>query len=127
MPSPKSIDWIADAERAGAELKEAVRQAHEAIRDLKSLMKEWKALQAEIPKEARKEFDALVNTVVVQGLADYRESLQAAIKRADAAVERRFDKLTSIMLGEDQRSGKTIEEYAWEIRKRKVRDPLADL
>jgi hypothetical protein len=87
------------------ELRAVVREAHEAIRDLNSAMKSARELRDEFINS-----DAILEklgTLVKDGLDEYDETLQQAIKVAEKAMYNRFDVLTAICLGEDPESVKT--------------------
>lgn len=102
-------DWIKDAERAGAELRDLIQQAHAAIKDMRATYREFDQLRIEasamLSTEARKEIEP-----VLQGLI---EDMGAQIGRARddsvEAVQASFDSLARILRGEDD-DGPSIQE-----------------
>jgi hypothetical protein len=100
-----ATDWIADAERAGAELRETTRKAHEATRDLKAVVKEARELMPSIHEEFRE--------VISRDVQEQLAAMGVEIGRArDMAVEttnKAFDKLAAILHGDDD-AGPSIEE-----------------
>jgi hypothetical protein len=85
----------------------ATREAHEAVKDLRQATKEARMI---LDEGATK----IIGRKVEEGLSEYRETLDIAIKEASDAVFRRFDTIKSILLGEDG-SGPSIESL---LRKR---------
>ena len=100
-----TTDWIADAERAGAELREITRRSHEAARDLKEAVKEARALMPSIHDELRERISADVE----RQLRDMGEEIGKARDMAVETTNKAFDKLARILHGDDD-AGPTIEE-----------------
>lgn len=87
------------------ELRAAVREAHETIRDLNEAMKSARELRDEfLNSDAVRE---KLGTLVKAGLDEYDHTLQHAIRVAEKAMYNRFDVLTAICLGEDPESVRT--------------------
>lgn len=97
----QALDWIDDAGKVGSELRELIREAHAAIKDLHRAINEAHAAMADMPTHIRKHVDETIGEQVAAGLEGYKTSLNAAIDAAGARVDRRFDTLTALMLGED--------------------------
>lgn len=90
------------------ELRELIRQANEVLKDLKSAKKE----AMEVIESFRKDIEFQIAQVVRNGLDDLGKSMSRAIEDGEARVNRRFDKLGNILMGEEGK-GK--------------REPLADV
>lgn len=86
------------------ELRELIREAHGAIRDLKTVMKEFKALRDSIPQMMADAYENIAAEVVRDGLAHYGEQLEVAIKKTDKAIDKRFQGIVDILLAEDKHS-----------------------
>lgn len=96
-------------------LKEATREAHEAIQSLRDVIKEARAVKSEIEVLAIDIFDKKIHAQVRVGLEDYRNSIDTAIENATAAVYDRFNKITDILLGETKKSkarGDSLQQLA---------------
>lgn len=92
-----------------ARLKEATREAHEAMKDLNMMIQMAKATTKELNTAVSEALENGIGKQVKEGLDQYAESLNAAIDGATQAVYKRFDQIADILLGEDkssQRSGK---------------------
>jgi hypothetical protein len=88
-----------------AELKQATREAHEAIKDLRTVLAEARVFQAE---SLAAQVDTKVHDQVADGLARYQGTLAKAVDDATAAVFRRFDTIVANLLGHDD--GTSTEE-----------------
>ena len=101
-----------DIEQTLEMIREATRGAHEAVQALKQAKKDlkdtWDLIDGEIEK--------LIAAHVAAGLKGYDAALQNAIKKAEAAMNKRFDDLADILLGEDARAkGWPLKEFAERI------------
>jgi hypothetical protein len=103
-------------------LRDAIRSAHEALRDLRvehKAMREtllaWRAEKLVWAEEANEQF----GTIVKEGLDDFGKSLKKAIDDGTARVYKRFDALADIMMGEE--SGTNQESMAELVRRWKAR------
>lgn len=85
-----------------ADLRAAIREAHEAMQGLRDLLREVRALRDEVEETAGKVFTSRMEEQVVAGLTAYRESIDKAIEDATAAVFNRFDTIADTMLGESK-------------------------
>jgi biopolymer transport protein ExbB/TolQ len=97
-------DLLAEAEAVGTAIRDAVREGHTLLRDLKAATKEARDVLAAIDQHIYDRVDETIDREVKEGLDRYQEALTEAIERADAAVNKRFDTLASILLGEDPKS-----------------------
>lgn len=90
-----------------ADLRAATREAHEAIKGLKEWIKEARKVIPEIETTARKHVDEHLAPVVKSETEKLTAAIDRAIIEADERVNRRFDQLTDILLGEDKRAKRT--------------------
>ena len=115
-----------------AELRAAIREGHELLRDLHHELKEAKALSNSLQQTA----SAKIDQTVRDGLQEFGEHLGIAIAGTEA-VFRRFDTLAAICLGEDAVSiasgERTIEDILRAAVKRnraaeifRVKDPIVE-
>ena len=113
MAKPKT-----PAEEA-ADLREAVREAHEAMKGLRDLMREIRTLRAEVEETASRVFDERMASQIQAGLASYDATIKTAIDAATDAVDQRFKTITDILLGEDRESVRkglpSLTDYAHQI------------
>ncbi|MGH9905036.1 MAG: hypothetical protein ACRD8U_05550 [Pyrinomonadaceae bacterium] len=109
----------------GEKLKETISQSRGLLREFRLIMQEAQAVKADLPKLTEKAVDEQIAKYIKEGLDEYAEVLEEAIDKATNAVYRRFDTLTSILLGEDKesrtRAQPTLEQL---IRSRKDRNVL---
>jgi hypothetical protein len=83
-----------------AEIRAAVREGHELLRDLNLAIREAKNLLKDFPQAAIDKIDE----GVIKGLEHFQNELGIAIEQATAGVFRRFDTIAAICLGEDPQS-----------------------
>lgn len=81
-------------------LRSATREAHEAIADMTRLVREMRALHTQVQEAAGVVFTERMEHHVAEGLTALSTSMAKGIEDATAAVYRRFDTITSILLGE---------------------------
>ena len=86
------------------ELRDLIRQTHEATRDLRAVLREAKAVRDSLPAAAEKAVTEKFNAEVEAGLASFHDALGKAIEDATQAVFRRFDTIEKLLLGEDDKS-----------------------
>jgi recombinational DNA repair ATPase RecF len=96
--SAEPVDWIADAVRAGNELRELIREAHEAARDLKQAKREL--------LEARDEALA-ARSYVIALIRTEMESI--LVEEAEPAVQEFANKLLEAQVGIEKALQKRIE------------------
>lgn len=96
------------------QLKEATRSANEVLSDLKRTLREIKQIRDEVDEVIATAFEEKIADKVSTTLADYQESLNAAIDKGTQAVFDRFDTITKTLLGETKgarrKHGETIPE-----------------
>jgi hypothetical protein len=108
-------------------LRAATREAHEAIKDLRSVLRDAEQTRTQLLATAEEVFTARIEAQVAAGLTEYRDTITAAIESATAAVYRRFDRVADLLLGESreaQRRGEpTLTDYAKAAVARKDQRP----
>jgi hypothetical protein len=107
----KETDWIADAARAGADLREVIRQAHEATRDLKTARRELEDERDRTKREWTEEVRTLVETAVERQLAELGGQVRETMQKMTAHVIDQFDSLGNILMGEAE-DGPSIRQIA---------------
>ena len=86
------------------ELRDLIREAHEATSDLRAAMREARGMRDSLPAAAEKAVTEKFQAEVECGLVSFGEALDKAIKDGTQAVFRRFDRIEKLLLGEDERS-----------------------
>lgn len=97
-----------DDEQLLQELKQAIREARECLKDFKHLQKEYAQLTNNWTDQVNRQIAADVQS----GLEAYKSALDNAITVATDKVFARFDKLASIMMGEDKKHKESLTELA---------------
>jgi hypothetical protein len=90
---------IEAAEKAQLSLQEATREANAATKGLAEERRKLDDLRASLVDEAGVVVKDLIEGRVSDGLKQFGEFLEKALKDSEAAVFRRFDKLSDILLG----------------------------
>lgn len=83
-------------------LKEATREAHEAIKDLRQVIKEARQVDAHLAEKAYAALETGVAEIVAAGLDEYKVTISKAIDTSTEAVFRRFDTIADLLMGEDK-------------------------
>ena len=86
------------------ELRDLIRQAHEATSDLRAALREAKAVRDSLPAAAEKAVGEQLGKEIKAGLDSFGKALDKAIDSGTDAVFRRFDRLEQMLLGEDPKS-----------------------
>ena len=86
------------------ELRDLIRQAHEATSDLRAVLREAKTVRDSLPAAAEKAVSEQLGAEIKTGLDSFGEALNKAIDTGTAAVFRRFDRLEQMLLGEDPKT-----------------------
>ena len=86
------------------ELRDLIRQAHEATSDLRAVLKEARAMQDTLPAAAEKAVTEKFSAEVQSGLVSFQDAMDKAIEDGTQAVFRRFDRIEKLLLGEDDKS-----------------------
>ena len=97
------------------ELRAATRECHEAMKDMKLLMRDARVLIAEIQEAAYQEVNTVVGVFVREGMDAHRRAIEDAIEEGTNMVYKRFAELGDILMGEDRgsrKSGSAIKELA---------------
>jgi hypothetical protein len=85
-----------------AALRQATREAHEALADLRREMKAAEQLRADLATTAEVSVTEQVVPFVQKGLEEFGVELKKAIDIGTEAVYARFDELGDLLLGEDK-------------------------
>lgn len=111
-----------------AELRAATREAHEAMRDMRVLLEECRAITVEMATIVKVEIDGWMGEQVRKGLEDYNGTMLSAIDGATEAVYQRFDNLVRILCaGTKSQQRKEGESIPAKLAKLMGADPsLAD-
>ena len=96
-------------------LKEATREAHEALQDLRAVVKEAKAIKGTLRDEAIEALANGVRDIVAAGLGSYAKMITGAIDDAVDRVNKRFDTLADVLMGEDKRTRRRGEPSLLEL------------
>jgi hypothetical protein len=104
------------AERVTAEMRVVIRDAHAAMKDMRSLLKEL--------REAREKWEGKVEGVVEATIAGmlvaHTESLSSAVattgKEINAKMHARFDRIMAILMGEERGENETMDDLARQVR-----------
>ena len=86
------------------ELRDLIRQAHEATSDLRAVLREARAVRDSLPAAAEKAVSEQLGAEVNEGLRSFQTALHKAIDSGTDAVFRRFDGIEKLLLGEDPKS-----------------------
>ena len=84
------------------ELRQATREAHEALKDLRHTMKAMEEVKEELLRVSGEVFKERMEAEVQSSLADYAETIRTEVEKGTKAVENRFDVLARILLGKGQ-------------------------
>jgi phage shock protein A len=93
----QALPDVAQYEKIIEQLRDAAREARGVLGDLKRERREVEALIADATTQANKTLDAFV-LAQVTALGD---RTKRAIDQAEAGVYKRFDKLTALLMGEE--------------------------
>ena len=86
------------------DLRDLIRQAHEATSDLRAVLREAKVMRDGLPAAAEQAVTEKFSAEVQSGLASFQGALDKAIEDGTQAVFRRFDQIERLLLGEDDKS-----------------------
>lgn len=86
------------------ELRDLIRQAHEATSDLRAAIREAKAVRDSLPAAAEKAVTEQLSEEVKAGLDSFGKELDKAIEAGTQAVFKRFDRIEQLLLGEDAKT-----------------------
>jgi hypothetical protein len=98
-------DWIADAGRAGTELREQIRLAHEATRDLKQARKDLQDALAEAKASIDARMEQEVSAAIDAAVKKLGQATAEAMRQSVAKVQSEFDTLADIMMGRGREDG----------------------
>lgn len=104
------------------ELREATRAANEVLKDIKAAIRESRGIAAETVEEVRKEFEEKFTTVAKETLDEWTKLTLRGIDIAEERVNKRFDKLGDILMGEEKKDSRpplTEVVQDWMVRKQR--------
>lgn len=110
--------FLAQLDRRVAAVKEATREANEAIQGLREIMREAKRYKKDIEEATQKAVDERVSEAVAIGLEAFNEALGKAIDGATEKTYARFDELTALLLGETKSQRRRLGESLPEMIER---------
>lgn len=93
-----------------AVLREATRQAHEALKDLRTERRAVEQLVAGIEGRVQRAVADLIEAQVAEQVAALAKVTDKAMRDSVAKVERSFDRLERILTGQDDDGQPTLEE-----------------
>jgi hypothetical protein len=98
-PLARLEERIAKLEAASTSIREATREAHEAIQTLRLLKRDIAGLlETDAPKLVETAIDEKVRT----GLEEYRSTVNKAMRDSVAHVGRTFDELARLYVGDER-------------------------
>lgn len=102
------MDQIEQYIKAAQDLRQAIREAHEAIQDLGYFIKEARAIRKQIPESVAGYLDKSAK----EGVDALGEGMARAVKESEARIFKRFDTIASILTGEEDKAkgGMNLEE-----------------
>lgn len=103
------------------QLRAATREAHEAMKDMRLLMRDARCLIEDIREattvEVNKQVSDEVRMAIMANMAGHQQAISEAIEEATALVYKRFSDIGDVLMGEDRsskRAGTAIQELAQE-------------
>ena len=91
-------DWIADAEKAGADLRVQITRAHEAFQMLKQERREIEELKRDLPRLIDKIIMTAIDRALRERLGELEIQTNRAMRHAVETIEREFDRLKNLFL-----------------------------
>lgn len=101
-----------------AEMRAVIREAHGVQKDLERTIKEAKALKG---AKLNAEVENRINTVITEGARQIAISMKQTTDEATERVNRRFDLLAGILMGEDARTKREGKPSLLELAEEYVR------
>jgi hypothetical protein len=104
------------AERVTAEMRVAIRDAHAAMKDMRSLLKELRETRAKWEGKVEGLIEAAVGTM----LLTHMQSVSAAVANTGEMINKkmndRFDRIMAILMGEERGENETMDDLARQVR-----------
>ncbi len=91
-------------EKDAAMLKDLTRKAHEAVQELKGVIREARQVRKELTDACEVEIRTRLEPVVKLHIRELTAATDKAIEATSDAIDKRFDTIVDIMLGEDKHS-----------------------
>jgi ElaB/YqjD/DUF883 family membrane-anchored ribosome-binding protein len=96
------------------QLKEATREAHEAMKDLRDLMREVEPLLDRLRVAAHEDVDKKLTETVAAGLAEYERTIKEHADKVGETIIKRFDGIYDLLMGktpaQKRRNGVDMEQ-----------------
>lgn len=106
---PEQGEKTGDRTAELAQLREATREAHEALKDLRTERRAIEQLIAGVEGRVRRAVADLIEAQVAEQIAALGKVTEKAMRDSVAKVGREFDRLAAIYVGRDD-DGQTLEE-----------------
>ena len=101
------------------DLRAATREAHEAMKDMRLLMRDARCLIADIQEATSTQINEKVSdeirAAVFLNMEGHQQAISEAIEEATALVYKRFSEIGDILMGDDRnakRAGSAIHDLA---------------
>jgi Sec-independent protein translocase protein TatA len=102
-------------EQSKQELRELVRDAHGAIKDMRKLLKEFEDYRKEAEVALQKQVDEHVGPLLEENLNHLTVQFKKFCDQSEERIYARFDQLGDILMGEDKQSKKKGERSLSQI------------
>jgi hypothetical protein len=108
---------VEQAEEASRKLQEAVRAANEAFKGMEEQKKALEAQRSSLDDEIFLGVKTRIEDAVEDCLKVLGVQIEDTTKKSEEAVQRRFDRLSDILLGKETgNGGKSLQQYAEDIQ-----------
>lgn len=107
---------LSQADQEYLALKEAIREAHGVLKDMKRERKELEALHKKLIENAEQTVVDVLSEAVVNGMKNLERSLDNIQNVLATKLDKKFEKLSDILLGEDDPSKPSLVELALEAK-----------
>jgi CHASE3 domain sensor protein len=85
-----------------ADLRAVTRQAHEAIKDLRTAIREAREVNDQIVATLATQTNEMISMAVNVGLDNYQSTMMQAIKEAEETISERFERIYEALVGSDK-------------------------
>lgn len=92
------------SKKAEESLREATREAHEAIKDLRFLIQQSQGVIVDIHNAAQVGVDERITPILKSEIAKLGDATKSAMREAVEKVGEEFQRLEDILLGQDKQS-----------------------
>jgi len=109
------VDRIEAAQRAESSLRQAIREGHELLADMRQLLREAREVRDTLTPPAVWE---RVNAEIAGRVGQIAEQVDAEMAASVRHVSEEFDRLAMVLLGEDQPGTEPLADTALRYRRR---------